>query len=252
MPLLPRIGTRNPPVDREGGFRLIVGERLDRDRNLTLMQNYRRLGLTSRLNAPTGGTEQKIPRPRCNDPVDSEEDAPARNDVDGLAIKGNREVKKLMPTEARVERDPETGRILRVIRPGSDSEVFENGSMERKKRRLDDPLNSESGSENERATATDPPQARGRQPATGVIAALEAQAEEEAAQLARKKRPRQQSQREEEWIAGLVEKYGDNIAAMARDRRLNPMQQTEADIARRVRKWRHSMAEATTVEATMA
>ena len=35
------------------------------------------------------------------------------------------------------------------------------------------------------------------------------------------------------WGAG-----GENYGRMARDRRLNPMQQTEADIKRRAEKWR--------------
>ena len=94
--------------------------------------------------------------------------------------------------------------------------------------------------------------ARSRPSPTGVVAELEAQAEEEAAQLSRKKRPRQQSKREEEWIEGLVGKYGDNVGAMAKDRRLNPMQQTEADIARRVGRWRGRRENAWAVEAAVA
>lgn len=109
--------------------------------------------------------------------------------------------------------------------------------VQRRRRRLDDPLNSDEEEEEEGADAPEL-WTTSRKPSTVVVEALEAQAEEEAAQLLRKRRPRQQSKREVEWIAKLVEKYGDNTGAMARDRRLNPMQQTEADIARRVRQWR--------------
>lgn len=49
---------------------------------------------------------------------------------------------------------------------------------------------------------------------------------------------RKQSDREKEWIERLVGKYGDDYAKMSRDRRLNPMQQTPADIKRRVGKWK--------------
>ena len=73
-----------------------------------------------------------------------------------------------------------------------------------------------------------------------IVAELEAQAEEEAATLARKKRPRQQSKREEEWIARLVGKYGDDIRAMARDVKLNPMQQSVGDLGRRLKKWKEN------------
>jgi nucleolar protein 16 len=206
---------------------------LDRDRNLTLLQNYRRLGLTSRLGAATGGTEETVSHTDLG--ISNPENGVRREEIDALAIPSSEKPTKLMPTEARVERDPETGRILRVIRPEGESE---NGDVRRKRRRLDDPLDSESDSGEEDTISADPAHARSRHPATGVVAALEAQAEEEAAQLARKKRPRQQSKREEEWIAALVGRYGEDVGAMARDRRLNPMQQSEADIGRRVRKWR--------------
>ena len=216
-----------------------------RDRDLTLLQNYKRLGLTSRLGAATGGVEKKVKHagPGVAGSVDGVEE---EEDVDALAMPGSKRATKLVPGEARVERDPETGRILRVIRPEPGSDGLDK---RHKRRRLDDPLNSDSGCENEGAATTNPIRARRREPATDVVAALEAQAAEEAVQLARKKRPRQQSKREEEWIATLVAKYGDNFGAMARDRRLNPMQQTEADIGRRVMKWRDRKEGGPVVEA---
>jgi nucleolar protein 16 len=44
----------------------------------------------------------------------------------------------------------------------------------------------------------------------------------------------------------LVAKHGDNLRAMARDKKLNPMQQTEADLGRRIKKWRASHDEVAT------
>ena len=73
-----------------------------------------------------------------------------------------------------------------------------------------------------------------------IVAELEVQAEEEAVTLARKRRPRQQSKREEEWMARLAGKYGDDIRAMARDVKLNPMQQSEGDLRRRLKKWKEN------------
>lgn len=61
---------------------------------------------------------------------------------------------------------------------------------------------------------------------------------EEQASRAAPKVPRKQSEREKEWCQRLVEAYGEDYGRMARDRRLNPMQQTEADIRRRVTRWR--------------
>ena len=74
-------------------------------------------------------------------------------------------------------------------------------------------------------------------PTNGIVAELEAEAQAEEENLAKKKQPRQQSQREEEWITALVEKYGNDTDKMAKDRRLNPMQQSEGDIKRRLRRW---------------
>jgi nucleolar protein 16 len=50
------------------------------------------------------------------------------------------------------------------------------------------------------------------------------------------KTPRHQSEREREWLGRLVEQHGDDYGRMARDHKLNPMQQTAADIKRRIRK----------------
>jgi nucleolar protein 16 len=136
-----------------------------------------------------------------------------------LAIPTSRKTGKLLPEEVQVERDPETGRILRVIRSQDEEPPVYNP--------LNDPLNE-----------IPIPQASTRQaPPSNVIAQLEVEAAEEEARLV-KRRPRQQSQREEEWLANLVQKHGDNLRAMARDRKLNPMQQTEGDLGRRIRKWK--------------
>jgi nucleolar protein 16 len=67
---------------------------------------------------------------------------------------------------------------------------------------------------------------------------------EEAALNGAKKAPRGQSQREQEWVERLVSKYGEDYAKMARDRKLNPMQQTAADIRKRVVKWQKSQEKA--------
>lgn len=65
------------------------------------------------------------------------------------------------------------------------------------------------------------------------------QLEAEAARLgALAKRKRRQSKFEAEWVGRLVERWGDDVERMARDRKLNPWQQSEGDIRRRIRWWR--------------
>jgi len=126
---------------------------------------------------------------------------------------------------------------LRKIRKQDVSSGLSDLTLARKNDNpLNDPLNHILDSEN------DVPRVKSE---NDVVAQLEAQAAAEEEELATK-RPRQQSQREEEWIGKLVEKHGDNIRAMVRDRKLNPMQQTEGDINRRLRKWKASHVEVTT------
>ena len=119
-----------------------------------------------------------------------------------------------MPIVAQIERDPETGAITRVIH-----------SLSNNDNPLNDPLNHivTDSEDDETEHAGNP----------GIIKALEEQATMEV-----KKRPRQQSKREEEWVSDLVQKYGDNYLAMAKDRKLNPYQQTEGDLRRRIKRWK--------------
>lgn len=197
---------------------------------MTVSQNYRRLGLSSRLNDAAGGTEKKAHG-------EKEHEAGGDNEK-SLSLSITRPTGKILPQEAQVERDPATGHILRIIRP-----ISEEAQRENRKRLnpLDDPLNDLENHEQEVQPISSS--------VSGVIAQLEAQAAEEAHQIARSKRPRQQSQREEEWLRNLVEKHGDNITAMVRDRKLNPMQQTEGDIRRRIKVW-HERGRRSTTDAT--
>jgi nucleolar protein 16 len=60
--------------------------------------------------------------------------------------------------------------------------------------------------------------------------------EQSAARGGEPKKKRHQSEREREWLGRLVGRYGDDYEAMARDGKLNPMQQTAGDIKRRVQR----------------
>ena len=179
---------------------------LTRDSHLTKSQNYQRLGLVSKLNNHTGGTERFPSNPETSN-------APSHNNLEYLNI-SSKTSRVLRPLEAQVQRDPTTGHILRVI-----------NESPREPNPLNDPLNDiiEDGSDDRGTTTT----------AHGIVRELEEQASMEV-----KKRPRQQSEREEEWISNLVQKYGDNYTAIVRDRKLNPFQQTEGDLRRRVKRWR--------------
>lgn len=126
---------------------------------------------------------------------------------------------------ARVERDA-SGKIIKVI----------HATTTKRANPLNDPLNElEDGEGEEDGDGDD---------AMGGFAGFEdekgevvRQLQEQASRVAEKK-PRKQSAREKEWCQRLVERWGSDYKAMVRDRRLNPMQQNEPDIRRRVEKWK--------------
>ncbi|EAW23811.1 66S preribosome component NOP16 [Aspergillus fischeri NRRL 181] len=192
------------------------------DRKLTLTQNYRRLGLVHKLNAPTGGSEK---RPTKDGRI---EELPE----DPLHIRGSAKAsaKQAAMGETRVERDPETGKIIRVIRDEEEIEI--GGRKVKPSNPLNDPLNELSEDE-----AAQQPASQRANAKSAIVQQLERQADQEG-QAVKAKKPRHQSKREEEWIMRLIERHGENYSAMARDRKLNPMQQSEGDLKRRIRKWK--------------
>ncbi|XP_014562411.1 hypothetical protein COCVIDRAFT_84572 [Bipolaris victoriae FI3] len=196
----------------------------------TLSQNYRRLGLTARLNHATGGTEKTIALLGLNDEKSSRADTAAGSTANALNIVSKAKKPENIPTEEiEVERDPETGAILRVV-----------GTLENKNNPLNDPLvEIEDGEEMQWNGFAMVPEHKADELENPVIKQLE-----EAAMNGARKAPRGQSQREQEWVERLVNKYGDDYAKMARDLKLNPMQQTAADIKKRVIKWQKSQAKA--------
>ncbi|KAJ5888147.1 hypothetical protein N7495_008188 [Penicillium taxi] len=184
------------------------------DKKLTLTQNYNRLGLLHKLNAPAGGKERLPGQGELT--VDSH----------SMHIKGSgKAAAQINLGETRVERD-EAGNILRVIH--DDDEIEVAGQKRRRANPLNDPLNDLSDNEVDIETSG---------PKTDVVKQLERQADLEGVD-AKAKKPRFQSQRETEWVLRLIEKHGENYSAMTRDRKLNPMQQTEGDLRRRINKWK--------------
>ncbi|EKJ73255.1 hypothetical protein NXS19_008699 [Fusarium pseudograminearum] len=173
----------------------------------TLSQNYRRLGLVARLKAPAGGTEKQLGATTTS---------AYANDPFAIAT-----IENAVVSEARVERDAD-GKIIRII-----------GSA--KPNPLNDPLNDlDEGSDAEDKPAEEwggIADNADEEETTDVVKQLLEQAKQP--DLPKK---RHQSAREIEWLEKLVAKYGDDTGAMSRDRKLNPMQQTSANIAKRLRK----------------
>ncbi|RYP66924.1 hypothetical protein DL770_008714 [Monosporascus sp. CRB-9-2] len=206
------------------------------DKKQTTTQNYRRLGLVARLKAPTGGVEPELRRTSATTEKKEKQNKQQRT-ADPFAIAPGAES---VIGEARVERDA-SGRIVRII----EASTPKKGAWRANNNPLNDPLaaldSDYSDSEGERDEHDNAAEEwggieddDGGEGKTGkIVRQLEAEANRPV-----EKKPRTQSQREREWVAELVRKHGDDVRAMARDRALNPMQQTEADIARRIRKWK--------------
>lgn len=188
------------------------------DKNLTLSQNYRKIGLASKLNSRTGGAEVKA--------KDVEDSKGANRGQDPLAVGGSRSGAVAGFKTTQVLRDEE-GNILKVVHDGSDSNPL-NDPLVALEQAIDTQASNEQHGTYNRST--------------GVVAALEAAAEAELSEIKKQKKPRKQSQREQDWIETLVKRYGDDVRAMARDKKLNSNQQTEADIGRRIKIWKQSNA----------
>lgn len=177
-----------------------------RDKKLTLAQNYRRLGLVARLKAPTGGIEKNLGAAAA--------EAPSA-DPFGIAS-----VDKVVVSEVRVERDAD-GNITRVLGRGDDNPLNDPLCALEDAGADDDEGEWGGIAERDEAAAAHP---------NPVVRSLIQQSHNPAP-----KRPRHLSEAEADWLRRLVARHGDDTAAMARDRKLNPMQQTAADIARRIR-----------------
>jgi nucleolar protein 16 len=187
-------------------------EAIGRNAKETLVQNYERLGLSARLSRRTGGIEKQQ--------HDLTEDGTIPTTRDSLTFtsdKSHKIFKERAVEELRVERDPKTGAILRVL------------EAKPRPNPLNDSLNAIDDAD-ENNDHEGQPMAE-----TEVVKELE-----ELAAQGEKPAVRKQSDREQEWIEKLVAKHGDDHQAMFWDRKLNPMQQSVGDIKRRIKKWKSS------------
>lgn len=194
------------------------------DKSQTLSQNYKRLGLTSKLNKTTGGVEKKA--------ADLEEGA---SNADNLKILGSKGPVQLEVSEAKIERDPKTGAILRVI---------DDGSKKKKPNPLNDPLNDLDSDEDEEEESNEifnqhASNIEGRQPSGKAKTDVVAQLEKEASRSAPKFKAKQ-SEGERAFIEELLQKYGEDYTKMARDTKINYMQRSEGDLKKRVKKWKEN------------
>lgn len=173
------------------------------DKSLTLKQNYKRLGLRAKLGRSAGGDERKV---ESLSELQAKREKNQKNQLKHVPTVSeieNLDDPSCIPEgEARLIRDPETNEVIKVI----------YGTM-----KVDDNDESEEEIEN-----------------PSVIKQLEEYAEKNS----KIKKERHQSERENDWIKSLYEKYGDDYDKMKWDKKLNIYQQSAGDLKRRIIKWK--------------
>nr|POF11608.1 nucleolar protein 16 [Quercus suber] len=200
------------------------------DQSQSLAQNYKRLGLTAKLNKNTGGVERKA--------HDLEEQTARDDPLSIVATSRKGGVGDIQLEEAKIERDEETGAILRVLDdPGKSTKANRLGDLLGDDDDDDDAVEQQGRGFNQHATNSRamPARARTVEAKTAVIEALEQEASRPVAKYKHK-----QSQGEKVFVEELVQKYGEDYAKMARDMKINYMQRSEGDIKRRVKRWKEA------------
>lgn len=185
----------------------------------------------ARLKAPAGGVERRLGGGGGGDAAEAATMRTAPDDPFAITT-----IEKAVVYEARVERDA-AGRIVRVLggRDGAAAPLNDALAL------LDSDSDGEAPAAKQHGDGDEWGAAAGRDAGvTPVVRSLV-----DAARAAAPAKPRHASQREREWLARLVARHGDDTRAMARDARLNPMQQTAADIARRICKMERADAQRT-------
>ncbi|KAF8454745.1 ribosome biogenesis protein Nop16, partial [Terfezia claveryi] len=172
---------RNPRIHKIKSFgNEIIAQNWNK--NETLQQNYKRLGLAVKLNKPTGGVEKSLSSSTSTT-------TPAAAGAFPPSVSLTAPQCPIAPGEARIERDAD-GNIVNIIY-GATAKLVSTNSKPR--------LCSRMGTRENR---------------------------------------QQKFGREKQWIERLVERYGEDYRKMSWDRKLNPHQQSEGDIRKRVVKWR--------------
>ena len=214
------------------------------DDSLTLAQNYKKLGLRARLQAPAGGQEvdfSKVVRKPVLTPVSESDDSSGSSEEEGEGEEEESHGNGLNKTgtntngttfseedfdennipegEARIQRD-EAGNVIKVIYGKKKLFDIDQGvdELRRQIAQREEKEEKEGDGGNQK---------------TEFIKRLEEYASQPVYH-----RERTMSKREDEWLQRLYEKHGNDYKKMFFDMQLNVNQQSIGDIKRRMKKWK--------------
>lgn len=191
------------------------------DKNLSMAQNYKKLGLATKTGSKkVRGLEEdlrekslRLTIQQGKNPHDQElrdlMEQQEREELDRNNIVVNdRKIPKLGAGEAFIVRGDD-GQVVEVIY-GKDHQVGSDDEEEEWTGFEDQPEEED----------------------TETIKILQARAERAVAN------PHIQSEREQSWIEQLIEKHGDDVDGMFWDKELNIYQQSRGDLKKRIKKWK--------------
>ncbi|ODV61091.1 Nop16p ASCRUDRAFT_35064 [Ascoidea rubescens DSM 1968] len=188
------------------------------DPKLTLIQNYRKLGLTSKLKKATGGKE-KIIKPFYEDDDFLQKQKNLNNLINNgmndVNMSGNNEEEidenEIPEGEARIIRDKKTNQVIRVVH-GKKKVNDDSDDGDNKMNQIKIVHSSNNAS---------------------FIKELEEYASRPVIKVERR-----ESERESSWLKSLYEKYGDDYKKMQWDKKMNIYQLTSNQIRGKMEKWK--------------
>lgn len=183
------------------------------------VHSYKKLGLKSKLNQAPGGSEKDFSKP-ASIPDEASHPAPSKS-----TTKSKAQSSRLGANEARIERD-EDGNVVRIVYGTVEGDEIVSNKKDVEGDEEDEEEDDEEEDEEFEGFEDE-------QPTNSVVQQLE-----EMARNVIPSAPREQSDREQDWIADLVAKHGDDYEAMKWDKKLNVYQQSAGDLRRRVNKWK--------------
>lgn len=181
--------------------------------SLTLSQNYKIIGLLSRLGKLSGGTEADLNHIVKKKPV-----------IKATFFENSDDDKSILSDESSNDSEPDENQIPEgEARIHRDSERNITKIVYGRKKKIDIDRDVKDLKEDLEKV----------EKKTEVVKELEAYAS-----TPRLSKKRVQSSREEEWLEKLYNKHGDNYKRMFFDKKLNIYQQTVNDLKKRVEKWK--------------